>query len=331
MRSEFWAIGYSDSDSNRKDAAQYLISSVKRSMVQDMLVSQIGKRLIKNFRGWVSAHAEGTRFSTEREMLHHLTLTSDYLMSALHAQRKPKSALEACAGKVFSQTDEDGITLEILKRIGISNSSCIEIGCGSGLENNSLILLAMGWNAIWIDGVELAFDPQINPSKLIHSQSFVTRENIYALVEGLSQNLGSDIELITVDIDGNDGYIVQELLERGYRPSVFIVEINEVFPPPIVFKQNYSPNHVWDHTRNFGWSLQAFVNLFSESGYRLVACNPQTGVNAYFVRDDHSRFFEDIPTQVNELYVGRSIHPYKHRDHKLSFDAGTIEHLIRSL
>ena len=296
-----------------------------------MRISGVIKRLKSNFRGWIEAHAEGSKFATEREALHHLQLTSEYLMSVLHAQRVPRTALEASAKKVFSQTDEDGITLEILRRIGLSNKTCLEIGCGNGLENNTLILLATGWNAIWIDGLDLAFDAQINPQRLVHSRSFVTRENVCQLVAKLSENHKPPIEYISIDIDGNDGYLTEELLKNSFHPSVFVVEINEVFPPPIVFRQNYVDTHVWDHTRNYGWSLQAFIELFNQYGYRLVACNPHTGVNAFFVRKDHVAHFADIPLDPNELFVGRSIHPYKYRDQKLRFDPATIEHLIASL
>lgn len=296
-----------------------------------MRIQRIINRLKMNFREWVAAHAEGTRFSTEREMLHHLSLTSDYLMSILHAQRDPKTPLESCAKKIFSQSDEDGITLEIVKRIGLSGGSCIEIGCGNGLENNTLVLLSIGWNAVWIDGVDLAFDPNINPSKLVYSKVFITRENVCEITNGLEKVFEKEVELISVDIDGNDGYIVEALLIDGRRPSVFIVEINEVFSPPIVFKQNYRADHVWDKSRNFGWSLQAFADLFSQYGYQLVACNPQTGVNAFFVRNDHMKAFSDIPDSIDDIYVGRTIHPYKHRDQKLRFDAKTIEHLISGL
>lgn len=296
-----------------------------------MRINRIIKRLKANFLGWVAAHAEGTRFSTEREMLHQLSLSSDYLMSILHAQRAPKTNLEACARKIFSQSDEDGITLEIVKRIGLSAGSCIEIGSGNGLENNTLVLLATGWNAIWIDGVDLAFDPNINPSKLVYSKTFITRENVCEITNDLQKSFENGVELISVDIDGNDGFIVEALLMGGYCPSVFIVEINEVFSPPIVFKQNYREDYVWDKSRNYGWSLQAFVDLFTQYGYQLVACNPQTGVNAFFVRNDHMNAFSDISNSIEDLYVGRTIHPYKHRDFKLRFDAKTIEHLVSGL
>lgn len=296
-----------------------------------MRISGVIRRLKSNFRGWIEAHAEGSRFATEREALHHLQLTSEYLMSVLHTQRVPRTPLEASAKKVFSQTDEDGITLEILSRIGLENQTCLEIGCGNGLENNTLILLATGWNAIWIDGLELAFDPHVNQRRLVHSRSFVTRENICQLVRNLSESHKPPIEYISIDIDGNDGYLTEELLKNGFHPSVFVVEINEVFPPPIVFQQNYVDTHVWDRTRNYGWSLQAYLELFNQYGYRLMACNPHTGVNAFFVRGDHVGQFTDIPLDPKELFVGRSIHPFKYRDQKLKFDPATIEHLIATL
>ena len=42
--------------------------------------------------------------------------------------------------KCFSQADEDGITLEILRRIGIQDGTFCEFAVGNGLENNTLLL-----------------------------------------------------------------------------------------------------------------------------------------------------------------------------------------------
>lgn len=296
-----------------------------------MRFGRIAQRLRSNLRNWISAHSEGSRIQFEYEQLRHLQLSSDYLMSLVYLQRKSMNPLDAFAKKIFSQSDEDGLTLEICRRVGISESTCLEIGCGNGLENNTLVLLAHGWKAIWFDGVSLAFDSMINPKRLFHAQRFVTRENLMELVSAAPESLRGQIEFISVDIDGNDGYMIEEFLINGIRPSVYLVETNEAFPPPIVFKQKYAVDHVYDRSRNFGWSLQAYVNLFTQYGYQLVACNPQTGVNAFFVRSDHSNHFADIPTDLNQLYVGSSIHPYKFRDHKLQFDAATIAHLISNL
>ena len=50
---------------------------------------------------------------------------------------------------------------------------------------------------------------------------------------GMSELVVDDIDLISVDLDGNDLYFCEELLKNGFRPSVFIVEYNAKFPPPI--------------------------------------------------------------------------------------------------
>jgi hypothetical protein len=48
-----------------------------------------------------------------------------------------------------------------------------------------------------------------------------------------------------------------------------------------------------------GSSLQAFVDMFAEFGYRLLTCNIP-GINAFFVRGDQAELFANIP--VNDLY-----------------------------
>ena len=64
-----------------------------------------------------------------------------------------KNILNKSGKKFYSQSDEDGILLEILKRIKRNNGSFLEIGvCGfkknKGTENNTVILLMLGWKGI---------------------------------------------------------------------------------------------------------------------------------------------------------------------------------------
>lgn len=54
--------------------------------------------------------------------------------------------------KCFSQSDEDGITLEIIRRINIESGVYAEFGVGNGLENNTLILASLGWKGFWVGG-----------------------------------------------------------------------------------------------------------------------------------------------------------------------------------
>jgi hypothetical protein len=136
--------------------------------------------------------------------------------------------------KYFSQSDEDGILLEVLRRIEPTSGICAEIGCGDGLENSTLNLLARGWRTIWIDAAPLAFNPNYNPELLAHSREFVTAETAVDLIRSGQKKLGvAQPDVLSIDVDGNDGYLVRALLEAGILASVVVIEMNEVIPPQL--------------------------------------------------------------------------------------------------
>ena len=80
----------------------------------------------------------------------------------------------------FSQMDEDGITIEILNRIGLSKGYFVEFGVGNGTENNSLILLASNWKGAWFGGEDLAFDTSMS-DKLNFKKEWISKANILGL------------------------------------------------------------------------------------------------------------------------------------------------------
>ncbi len=59
--------------------------------------------------------------------------------------------LERHGQKISSQNDEDGIVLEIFRRIGTTNKRFVEIGVGNGFENNTYALLQQGWSGTWVE------------------------------------------------------------------------------------------------------------------------------------------------------------------------------------
>jgi hypothetical protein len=91
-------------------------------------------------------------------------------------------------------------------------------------------------------------------------------------------------DLLVVDIDGNDYWVLASILSE-YAPRVVVVEYNASWPPPVEWVMSYAPAHVWDGTRYFGASLTSLAKLGTAHGYSLVGCDP-SGVNAFFVRDD---------------------------------------------
>lgn len=205
--------------------------------------------------------------------------------------------------KFFSQNDEDGILLEILGRTGLREGVFVEIGVGNGLENNTLILLMSGWQGVWLGSEPLAFEaPEDGP--LLFQQSWVTRDNCCSLVShGLAALGRKQVNVLSVDIDGNDLYVIGEILASGLAPDVVVAEYNAKFPPPIRWSIAYDENHVWDGSDYMGASLQSLVDELGKHDYRLVACN-LTGVNAFFVRNAHAAAFKDVPTEPAQLFVG---------------------------
>jgi len=203
--------------------------------------------------------------------------------------------------KYFSQNDEDGILLEICRRTGLKNGTFVEIGVGNGLENNTLILLMSGWQGVWLGAEQLAFKvPDEGP--LLFQESWITRENCCALVSHGVAALGKQrAEILSVDLDGNDLYVIEALLAGGIAPDIVVAEYNAKFPPPIRWAVPYDPNHKWDGTDYFGASLQSLLDVLGPRGYRLVCCNI-TGVNAFFVKQEHAAAFADVPAEAAELF-----------------------------
>jgi hypothetical protein len=231
----------------------------------------------------------------------------------------------------FSQNDEDGILQEILRRIDITQPSVfLELGVGDGTENNTIILLALGWRGIWIGGEDLAFQLPIDGARLVFLQRWITKDNAPALVnEGLAAlriNL-QDIRVAVVDLDGNDGHIVRALLTGGLAPDVFIVEYNAKFPPSSEFEMPYDKDHRSQGDDYFGVSLQKWVKIFTPAGYTLVACN-DNGVNAFFVMTTHMPRFTDVPTNIEVLYRNGSYYRYPTTGHATS--PKTVRYLATS-
>lgn len=197
-------------------------------------------------------------------------------------------ALECFGEKGYSQNEEDGILLEIFRRIGIVHRTFIEVGTGNGLENNTTLLLKQGWHGAWFDGnaqhmkfVRDNFATELSQRRLTATTAMITRENISSLMSGAG--FSGEIDLLSIDIDGNDYYVFEQL--TGVSPRVVVIEYNAKFPPPLRWIIPYDPGFCWDGSDWFGASLETMNDLFRRKGYALVGCNV-TGANAFFVRND---------------------------------------------
>jgi len=194
----------------------------------------------------------------------------------------------------YSQNGEDGILLYLFSLIGTTNRLAVEICAGNGIEcNTANLIINHGWRALLFDGdpanVESGrrmyaglADTWISPPQL--AQAWVTRENVNDLVR--QHGFTGAIDLLSIDLDGNDYWIWQAL--DAIQPRVVVVEYNGVIGPDRAVTIPYDPQFRLDFSRTpyyCGASLAALVKLGREKGYRFVG-SERLQFNAFFVRED---------------------------------------------
>lgn len=185
-----------------------------------------------------------------------------------------------------SQNLEDGMIAEILRRIGSTTRTFVEIGIGDGSENNTAALALLGWKGWWIEA-----SPGDLPARLMQSSAnadrihlvaaFVTPENVSAVFR--DAGIPSEVNVFSLDID-RDTYHIWNAM-HSFRPRIVVVEYNAGIPPSAEWVCPYVPNACWDGSQYFGASLKSFELLGARLGYSLVGCDV-TGINAFFVRND---------------------------------------------
>ncbi len=93
----------------------------------------------------------------------------------------------------------------------------------------------------------------------------------------------SEIDLLVIDVDGNDFWLWKAI--ECVNPRVVVVEYNSYYHPPLAITQRYEPLRIFNGTSYYGASLEALVRLAGRKGYNLVGCSI-VGDNAFFVRKD---------------------------------------------
>ncbi|MEZ5319965.1 MAG: hypothetical protein R2752_21365 [Vicinamibacterales bacterium] len=234
----------------------------------------------------VRAALEARRARDERLLQVELQAYEDRLLASPRHQEPGR--LARFGHQMFSQHGEDGILAEIFRRIGVVDRTCVEIGIGNGLENNTAALLVQGWRGFWVEGdvrqatrASRTFAGAIADGRLAMARATVTAENVEAVLSALAVPAG--VDLLSLDIDRNTYWVWRAI--TSVRPRVVVVEYNAQFPPGVDWVVAYRADRAWNGTAWFGASLSACERLGREKGYALVGCS-LTGVNAFFVRED---------------------------------------------
>lgn len=191
----------------------------------------------------------------------------------------------------FSQFDEDGILLYLFAAIGAPHKTFVDIGAGDGINSNCANLaINFGWNGLFIDGnpeniargrayYQNHPDTFLFPPTFVHG--FVQRENINPLIEAAGFTGG--IDLLSIDIDGNDYWIWDAL--TVVQPRVIIIETHTEFGMnSIVVPYDKDYGYPGRHPDYHGASPVAMEKLASKKGYRLVGAMTY-GFNTIYVQN----------------------------------------------
>ena len=181
--------------------------------------------------------------------------------------------------------------------IGTTNKCAIETCAGVGFESNCAnLILNHGWYGLLFDGDAnnvavgrnfFASNPRTSskPPKCV--QAWITKDNINGLIS--ENGIKGEIDLLTIDVDGND-YWIWDAIEC-VQPRVVVVECQaNNWGADRAVTMPYQEDFVWDLSHGSGEvycgaSLPAFVNLGKKKGYRLVGVE-RHGFNAFFIRND---------------------------------------------
>jgi hypothetical protein len=214
----------------------------------------------------------------------------------------------------YSQFGEDGILLYLISQVHSTSRRFVEIGIEDGRQCNTANLsINFGWRGLLVDcnerDVELAkayytARPEVEPGQVDIRCQLITPHNVNQTLADAGMT-GDDVDVFSLDIDGNDFWVWQAL--TVIRPRIVIVEYNQTLGPERSFVAKYDRtfNRFEKHPFGlyYGASLAAMTKLGREKGYELVGCE-SNGVNAFFVEASL------VPGRFNALTPAQAYYPY---------------------
>ncbi len=236
----------------------------------------------------------------------------------------PNTNFRKVGFKVFSQFDEDGIIQYLINHVPIQNKTFIEFGVENYEESNTrFLLLNNHWQGMVLDACAsdihyIQQDPIYWQYDLQAQRAWITRENINDLLGGAG--FGTDVGLVSIDIDGNDYWIWDAI--HSVSPRIVVIEYNSLFglrPIAVPYKENFNRTDAHYTNLYYGASLGALEYLAQRKGYLLLGSNIW-GHNAFFVRADIAGEFRSV--ELRQAYIQSKFRESRDEAGKLTYVRG---------
>lgn len=218
------------------------------------------------------------------------------LINLFYAKEKIK--LSDFKFNIYSQWGEDGIIQKIFEIIKPENKICVEFGAADGFmcSNTANLWKNRGWSALLIEPDPKSYQTlKKNISgyncQIINKYVNITDNKLDNLFENL--NLTKNVDLLSIDIDGNDYHIFNSIQKINAR--VVICEYNPTIPFFLDIYQDYE-------NQNFGASIGALKRIAKTKDLFLAAV---TETNCIFIQNKYKEMFKEYEFKTKKIQEKR--------------------------
>ena len=242
---------------------------------------------------------------------------NDWLIDLEKYRIKEKPGPHLHLGPWFSDNGEDGVIDYLFDYINDINKFAVDIGSAHGYGGSQVRHIAdkYNWDTLEMDGIG-KWIPMHQRVKI----EWITKYNICELLEKYKTPI--EFDLLSIDIDSMDYWVLESLLVGGYRPNLAIIEYNPIFSCNEAYVINHNLNYRKDATSRYGASLKAYEVLMNKYEYTLIHVFGKIGdsVQANNCLFLHNKYINDnmqIKT-ISELHPFEWKETYKNKNSKLS-------------
>jgi hypothetical protein len=191
----------------------------------------------------------------------------------------------------WSQHGEDGVIKKIIETIEIDKLNPVFLEIGAHFHEANCLRLQQHekWRGFYFDDFH-EFHP------LGFYKMWITKDNI---VDVLKSSYPKEFDLFSLDIDGNDFYVLKSILKE-FIPRILCIEINASLLDEEEKVIPYDENFRWDGTSFYGASSKAYQKLCEMHNYSVVYIE-SSGTNMFLIKNDYLLSSKDSFLNVNNL------------------------------
>lgn len=315
------------SDIAKKHSSHYIIYNDSSNIIQEILnhfrenknITEVA--IIDKESKLIAVVDKSKYFSLVASFTHNLTEPT-LMWGFTKKYQEPYKGIGKYAHNINSQHGEDGIINKIFEVIGFKSRFAVEFGAWDGvyLSNIRNLITNHNFSAVFIEGdsdkcIDLKNNYQ-NYSWVKCVEAFVGFEEntLDEILE--ANNAPNEIDLISIDIDGYDYYILDSL--EKFLPRVIVIEYNPTISNDVFFIPPKNSN-VFQ-----GTSASALLYLANRKGYELAAV---TQTNLILVQQAEFSKLNILDNSLDNLRKedflsnGRYFQAYDKTMYRIGFDS----------